>query len=448
MEHRQAGCTVNGPPGLRASGPLGLWGFGIAAAAVMLGASIAPAQSSVYYGTIDAADKAQLAQWATHYWARVDAGTLVTPGTFTFTKAAMNDPLFLPVRGARRTLETLGVMGAQACDGLIEIQPGLGDVAVSAALREAMTQWKFRTDAVSNPAGTQAHFNLINAAPNTSNTVWGMEGSHLVSTNLPWEALTGANAAGQVAATVAAATLQTIGKLTDTAPAIAKAAAGITQTQALITGQKSHADRFEEGVVQFLFDQGSTATAWRVDASFGVFGSLPLVGVTFDDAFVLLDATDGRLDGPFALTSPLDATVLLANQSGYVAGTTVRFHIVGGCGAVAAPSWRTTPPPGSGPRWPGATPPFWIFPPTENVPFQMQPSRPSWWSNYDCAVSNGFCVCTAYGQFTMPGRLIWVRNKCVTPGAGGCPPPTAPADFNPLSPPGSSTCLPTETYFW
>ena len=387
--------------------------FAGAALAGVAQATSVSAQTSVYYGTIDAADKAQLAQWATHYWARADAGTTVTPGTFTFTKAAMNDPLFLPVRGARRTLEMLGVMDAQACDGLIEIQPGLGDVAVASALREAMTQWKFRTDANSNPSGTQAHFNLINAAPSTSNTVWGMEGSHLVSTNLPWEALSGANQTGQIASTVSTPTLHTIGKLTDTAPAIAKAAAGISQTQALITGQKSHADRFEEGVVQFLFDQQSNATAWRVDASFGVFGSLPLVGVTFDDAFVLLDATDGTLDGPFELESPLDATVLLAQHSAYAAGSTVRYVNASGCLVVAAPRPRSTPPPGwtRAPIVPGA-------PPTSPN------GRLSHWTDFTCTMdAQGYCRCVSYGSGSGTSRPLVrteIRCRCSPDANGNC----------------------------
>ncbi|MBX3402702.1 MAG: hypothetical protein KF699_04730 [Phycisphaeraceae bacterium] len=105
----------------------------------------------------------------------------------------------------------------------------------------------------------------------------------------------------------------------------------MTQTQALITGEKSHADRFEEGIVQLLVDQNSDATAWRVDATFGVFGSLPLLGVTFDDAFVLLDAAEGNLDGPFDLDSPLDATVLLSHHAAYSTGTTVRHVNTAAC---------------------------------------------------------------------------------------------------------------------
>jgi len=430
--------------------------FAGATLAAVAQATSVSAQTSVYYGTMDAADKVQLAQWATHYWARVDAGSTVTPGTFTFTKAAMNDPLFLPVRGARRTLETLGVLNAQACDGLTEVQPGLGDVAVIDALREAMTQWKFRTDAVINPAGTQAHFNLINAAPSTSNTVWGMEGSHLVSTNLPWEALTGANQTGQIASTVSTPTLHTIGKLTDTAPAIAKAAKGVTQTQALITGALSHADRFEDGVVKFLSDQGSNATAWRVDASFGVFGSLPLVGVKFDDAFVLLDTTSGRLDGPFALASPLDATVLLANQSGYVSGTTVRYHNANGCLILIAPSWRPGGPPGvttprapiTNPNYPPACPPpGWTLP--TPPPPSAWPTRPpcynpanpaGGWANCTCSSTSGtwFCIVSSQSVGGLPPRIYQTITyyNC----GGGA---TAPAGC----PPAGCTIVSQETWY-
>ncbi|MBX3405349.1 MAG: hypothetical protein KF869_01190 [Phycisphaeraceae bacterium] len=77
--------------------------------------------------------------------------------------------------------------------------------------------------------------------------------------------------------------------------------------------------------MQLLVDQNSDATAWRFDATFGIFGSLPLLGVTFDDAFVLLDAAEGNLDGPFDLDSPLDATVLLSHHAAYATGTTVRY---------------------------------------------------------------------------------------------------------------------------
>jgi len=401
-----------------------------AATVIAVATTVVSGQSTSHYGSLDATDKTELTQWATHYWARVDAGTLVTPSTFSFTKAALNDPLFMPVRGARRTLETIGAMNAQACDGLAELQVGFGDVGVSDAFREAMTLWKFRTDAVANPTGTQVHLNLVSTAPSTSNTTWGMEGSYLVSTNLPWETLTGANPAGQIAATVSPGTLNTIGKMVDAAPAIAKAAKGVTQTQSLITGDKSHADRFEQGIVQFLADQMSNASAWRVDAAFGVFGSLPLVGVTFDDAFVLVDSTNGAVDGPFDLVSPLDATVLLAQHSAYAAGSTVRYVNFGGCSAIFPPTWRTRTP--GSPMWPGTPLPPWpLLPGTPTVP----PGGPA---NYTCLPAGAGCRCERLdirppvgGQPAYATRTVCHHTAGCGPAGGTCP--TTPQIPNPAT---------------
>jgi len=165
-----------------------------------------------------------------------------------------------------------------------------------------------------------------------------------------------------------------------------------------------------------LFDQGSNATAWRVDATFGVFGSLPLVGVTFDDAFVLLDATDGTLDGPFELESPLDATVLLASHSGYTSGTTVKYVNASGCYVVVAPDWRTTPPPG----W---TPAPVVPPATPTTPN----GRQSHWTDWHCTpVSDPlgrtcFCLSTGTGIGTgLPTVRTEVRCRCFPNANGDC----------------------------
>jgi len=200
----------------------------------------------------------------------------------------------------------------------------------------------------------------------------------------------------------------------DTSPAIAKAAKGVTQTQALITGELSHADRFEQGIVQFLADQMSNASAWRVDAAFGVFGSLPIVGVTFDDAFVLVDSTNGAVDGPFDLVSPLDATVLLAQQSAYVTGTTVRYVNASGCLILTAPQWRTTQPPG----WTPA-------PVTPGVPATNPGGRQSHWTDWHCTQkSQGNCVCISTGSGSGTGRptvRTEVRCTCApNPTTGSC----------------------------
>ncbi|MBX3405350.1 MAG: hypothetical protein KF869_01195 [Phycisphaeraceae bacterium] len=222
---------------------------------------------------------------------------------------------------------------------------------------------------------------------------------------------------------------------------------GLMQTQALITGEKSHADRFEEGIVQLLVDQNSEATAWRFDATFGIFGALPLLGVTFDDAFVLLDAAEGNLDGPFDLDSPLDATVLLAHHAAYATGTTVRYVNASGCPTNAAARWRPTPPPG-GPFTPRPAAPNMPTPPLliPGVPagyptLPLNPILPGWWTDWACVTTPGpgpwaaTCTCYSYGRYDDPtGGSHWVRKKCV----GNFPCGAGPAG----TPPGQHTPLP------
>ncbi|MFN7021200.1 MAG: hypothetical protein ACK4WH_07730 [Phycisphaerales bacterium] len=107
--------------------------------------------------------------------------------------------------------------------------------------------------------------------------------------------------------------------------------------------RESHAPKFERGVRTLLADGGWAGTTWRVDAAFGVFGSLPLVGVTFGDAFVLVDCVNGGVGGPFAVTSDLSADALLAAHSPvYASGSPVRFYSRPGCGTTTAARWRNS----------------------------------------------------------------------------------------------------------
>ena len=231
-----------------------------------------------------------------------------------------------------------------------------------------------------------------------------------------------------------------------------------------ITGKMSHADRFHEGVVKFLADYGSNGVAWRVDAAFGVFGSLPLVGVRFDDAYVLLDTTDGTLDGPFDLASPLDASVLLAQHGAYVSGTTVRYRNASGCKVVAGPTWIPWPRPGPIPAIPGTTPAVPLpHTPSAPRPPNTIPGNPTSWSCQTQGTGPGLkCVCESmeyWDDLTVPpvspmNRRIRVRTVCTYP-LTSCTATSYPPTVNPAAPPPSAgppvvvpTLTPTcETHF-
>ncbi|MCC6321401.1 MAG: hypothetical protein IT438_08205 [Phycisphaerales bacterium] len=278
-------------------------------------------------------------QWSTHYWDRVDTGNKAKVGDFAFSNAALNNPLFNPVRAVRPTLEQVNLVSASDCDGMAALQPGWGNTAIADAFRDAMKHWKISTDSAADPSGTATHVGLISG----SGVGWTSQGNLIISDKLPWSPVSGTNAAPTAATSISSSTQAAINKLITVGSIIASASAGTSEAQSLITGEESHATRFERGVRETLAGGGWQGDTWRVDAVFGVFGSLPLVGVMFGDAYVLLDSTNGNIDGPFALTSVLSPDSLLAAHSQvYSSGSAVEFYSGPGCATTVAARWRNT----------------------------------------------------------------------------------------------------------
>lgn len=93
--------------------------IGVLAMAVGLPAAAADADT-VFKGALTAAEEAEVVQWATLYWARVDADGQphADAGNFVFSNPAMNSPLFNPLRGTRPTLEKVSAIKDTLCDGL------------------------------------------------------------------------------------------------------------------------------------------------------------------------------------------------------------------------------------------------------------------------------------------------------------------------------------------
>ncbi|MCC6323121.1 MAG: hypothetical protein IT438_16985 [Phycisphaerales bacterium] len=400
----------------------------------------AAAQSSVYYGEVDATLRSELAQWSAYYWNRVDTGAKAKVGEFAFTNAALNNPLFSPLRGARPTLEQVKVLNSSDCDGLAALQPGWGDTAIAAAFRDAMKDWKFSTDTTTNATGSAIHVALITAAPPEAGATWSSQGNLIISEKLPLVTVGGQNEEPTIATGVSSATQAAINKIILIGPIIAAASAGTTEAQSLITGEESHATKFERGVRTLLADGGWVGTTWRVDAAFGVFGSLPLVGVTFSDAFVLVDSVNGGVSAAFSLSSSVDATLLLgAHSAQYLIGQPIRYMTLSGCATDHQAGWWPLMPHPVSPR-PPATPgstcvpvnPPWAPPPAP--PLCMDSTVPGWMTLPTCVFAAavpptpgpGTCTCTEYGHHTGgPGvPIVWVRSiyQCPAGPAGTCPP--------------------------
>jgi hypothetical protein len=221
---------------------------------------------------------------------------------------------------------------------------------------------------------------------------------------------------------------------------------------AMMGGVKRRCCRADVGVAGVIADQGSNAAAWRVDAAFGVFGSLPMLGVTFDDAFVLLDATEGAIDGPFDLDSPLDATVLLSQHAAYAPGTAVKYFNASGCVAVTAVQWRSTPPPG----WTPA-------PVVPGAPATSPNGRPSRWTDWHCSPVSGSanggrtCRCISNGTGSGTGRpsvRTEVRCDCFPNANGDClgvgsgTHPSVPPAITPGIPPAGGMTGCTCSQWW
>jgi len=399
-------------------------------------------QTAVYYGKIDETLRTDLVQWSAHYWDRVDTGNTVKVGDFKFTDPALNTPLFNPARAVRPTLEQLKLVSTLDCDGVTVLTPGFGNAAIANSFRQAMSEWKLTTDSSTNASGTAIHMNLITSAPAGSGTTWEVIGNEVISTKLPWAGVAGVNTNPTIAPSISTSTQAAIDKLITVGSIIAAASEGISEAQSLITGQESHATKFERGVQQLLIEGGWNGTTWRVDAAFGVFGSLPLVGVTFDDAFVLLDAVNGNVDGPFALTSPLNAASLLAAHSQeYVASQPVRFFSAQGCQKVVAASWRPSPPSWGSPPW---GPPSWFLFGTNYFCTLLLPAP--LWPRVDCS-----CIREGTSR-DGDRRAVRLREVCIctscagTGTAGGPPSGTVPTGGVPPTPAGS-TCTCVLEYF-
>lgn len=219
--------------------------------------------------------------------------------------------------------------------------------------------------------------------------------------------------------------------------ALAAASAGVSVAEALLTGQQSHADRFQRGIRTLLDDGGWNAPTWRIDAAFAVFGSLPLVGVTFDDAYVLLDTVNGALAGPFALSSSLNAVILLSAHADVpVTSSDTRYFGIEGCPRTIAGDWNPYPVPAG---WP-AMPPWPTHPPIP--PAVVGPPK------YDCYTnSTSHCTCHRERRVVCgTGLLITIyceeQEQCIfTPGNPGAPASCPPAIGDVI---GSEDC----NFFW
>lgn len=293
-----------------------------AVAAVALGISgpllsQSPADRAAFYGVLDTSQDAAVKQWSTYLWNRIETGSpSVAAAAFAFTDPALASPLFQPLRAAKGTLEGLEVAAESPCYWVATTPTGdliaIGDAALIQATKDYMTLGKLSTDLGENIAGTSEHLNKILSSDGAQ---FGFEGGSLVSYGVQPDTVAAAYVGGAPKFDVGPGTMNAIGVILGTAPAIAASANSPSESLRAIRGGASRTDDFLTQLALALWDVDvNQVVMTRVDAMFGAYGDLPLALVQFEDAYVLVDTVNGTLAGPFEPTSPFDATSLLANH--------------------------------------------------------------------------------------------------------------------------------------
>lgn len=435
--------------------------FGAAVMAA-LATSSAPAMAAdpVFGGSLTAAQQAELLQWGQLYWNRVEgvpppAGSSnAALASFSFSLPAMNSELFNPFYGPRQTLIKLNLISANDCMKQLVEQPGTdaASVAKRAAIKDSLLEAKFKTDPVTDPAGTVNHVIKILDAGYVAGLVTYTEDGKLVSKELPLDVLVEAGVTTQVAEALSGESVTALLVLSSQLPGAIATISGATEAQAALTGQASKADAVASRVTTLLNQAGVAPNAVeRMDAIFSVYGQLPMVYVAMSDCAVLLDATTGAMSMPMMLGSPLSASALLAQHDAAGDGLAHRVVSKMGCVYAAAPSWQPTRPPGYGPRpaAPQGTAPLLIpwtdpsAPFNTTVPRLFDPTNIGWFTHLICVDTGAGCLCVKYGLETssVPGSPIIFRRVKVkaenqachvdTQIPGGLKPPGAPLTVTP-----------------
>jgi hypothetical protein len=402
----------------------------------MTASSLAQSPSTIYYTEASGALSTEVGSFMAMY------KTLKTTGQphagaagFLYTDPLANTPMFDAILASQRTVSGT-LTFEEACPVATPVQIALhaGDGTISNDLTD-----------------TEATINHLDAALGAEGVTVSVEGGQLVSQGLPPEPVSGDPVPAQVfvptperAAWIADIEWHTLQTTATQNPA--------DDAANLLLGLPTNAQQLAWSIWDHLFDtQQDEPDEIRVlKAEFGIYGALPVLEITFDQGFILIDGLTGEAFGPYADGQPYDPIPLLSNHPEYQAGTPASLIVVEtGCEAVAGPRWRRGrsphpfPVPGSDPNYTiPLTPP--AQPPNNYLPIQFPidscPARPGRSTNFHCQTTSGGCRCSAYRQtLTQYGLIIWEVEACTQ--SGPCGSGSLPSH----TPPGRGSCT---TYHW
>ncbi len=368
----------------------------------------------LYEGRLTEAQREEVFQWAEAYWTYVETGQ---PSQFEFSDDLMKSPLFSPLRSTRYMLEKIKVLSWSDCDQEIiratPAQPAL--YAKREALKAAMNSGKFMTDPATNQDGTIEHFDLIFEPYSGADAYFenGLLKSEKLKLRTAAFTLALAPEAANDPVVLAAiqrgpnplpfvagiATSQLIADMQSQVPALALTCSDVPTWKSLITGQPSRADQLERKVQTWLEARGREPRTHRLDYTFHVYGSLPIIAVKLNEGYVILDGQTGRVCQVADYSTPLriEAAFLLVHVEATSASFEYRAYNTCGAAIASFAAWT----------------PYVIKPGDTLTPFPVVPPPTILGCEFDAAT--GVCTCTVLRRY-----LITPCPKTAPTNVWGC----------------------------
>lgn len=436
---------------------------------VALSAGAGVAQSNPFYDQPSPQERSELQSWGLRYVFRVDTGTVAfDAGTFEFSNVAMNSPLFNPVVGAARTALSATKEAFEATGCVVGQNLSAANVANSSAaarVRSYLTGSMVGADIIAEHARAAGLADSVVAAVSIGfATTVELNGQNLIASDLPVVAVASSNTSVPQTTAIDPQDIPWIAAVAASAAAIADGFDHLSLARSPIAGGQSPGQAMLAGLAETIENvavQGGVY-AYTVHALFGAYGDLPIVVVTYERGFLLVDAVTGSTRGPYVSGTAIDAeSLLVSHPEAYIPGSPVQVVASWSDECLyespKAGAWNPAPPPGTlTPRPPRGGCPDPVTGPCPHVPSPLpdpggcttnptvgpppvpgsprpcfppaNPNLPGWPSTlaYCQQLSDGRCVYRTSG-----------REQVVPPGPPGRPIPTRTTW---TCPPGSMNC--------
>ena len=219
---------------------------------------------------------------------------------FVFSDPATNTALYDSYAAALRTVAQ--AQGLNLCVSVLGTGTAVTNYATGTTVETSLE----------DPNATTAHTNAIAAAPTSAGVTGGVLGGSLVSIGLPLQPVTGIPTPA-TPYSPDPATAAWIAGIEAFAITTAQAFDPAEDPERRLLGQP----RDSELLAHAIWDE--SVNTWNVspddililEAQFGIYGSLPVLVMYFENSYILIDGVNGLVSGPFADTVPYDPVPLL-----------------------------------------------------------------------------------------------------------------------------------------